>query len=70
MSFIDGINCLSEMDKETEALMYYNLWLGTKEQLNYLQDLISDSIENQKTEIGKKALKQVIEDYNRWMLGD
>ena len=40
-----------------------------QEELNFLKDLILDAIENQKTEIGKKALRQVIEDYNEWMLG-
>ena len=56
------------VDKQIETLMYYNLWIGAKKELDYLKDLISNSIENQKTEIGKKALRQVIEDYNEWML--
>jgi hypothetical protein len=45
------------------------LWIGAKKELDYLKDLISNSIENQKTEIGKKALRQIIEDYNEWILG-
>jgi hypothetical protein len=57
------------LDKENDILIYYNLWIGTKKELDYLQDLISNSIENQKTEIGKKALRQIIEDYNEWILG-
>jgi hypothetical protein len=57
------------LDKENDILIYYNLWIGAKKELDYLQDLISNSIENQKTEIGKKALRQIIEDYNEWILG-
>jgi hypothetical protein len=57
------------LDKENDILIYYNLWIGAKKELDYLKDLISNSIENQKTEIGKKALRQIIEDYNEWILG-
>ena len=49
---------------EREQTRKYEL----QKELDYLKDLILDSIENQKTEIGKKALRQVIEDYNEWML--
>lgn len=65
---MNKVEVLFVVDKEIENLMYYNLWIGAKKELDYLKDLISNSIENQKTEIGKKALRQVIEDYNEWML--
>jgi len=40
-----------------------------KTQLNYIQNLITEHIEHQKTELGQKALKEIIEDYNEWLLG-
>lgn len=65
---MNKVEVLFVVDEEIEILMYYNLWIGAKKELDYLKALISNSIEDQKTEIGKKALRQVIEDYNEWML--
>lgn len=41
----------------------------TAEQLNYIQNSISNAIKHQKSKIGEEALREVIEDYNEWMLG-
>lgn len=38
-------------------------------ELDYIQNSITDKIKHQKTKIGEKALKEVIEDYNKWILG-
>lgn len=40
-----------------------------KQQLDYIQNSISHHIEHQKTEVGQKALKEIIKDYNEWLLG-
>lgn len=40
-----------------------------KQQLDYIQNSISNAIKHQKTELQQKALKEVIKDYNEWMLG-
>lgn len=40
-----------------------------EEQLNLLQNLISDAIQHQKTELGQKVLKEIIRDYNEFLLG-
>lgn len=40
-----------------------------QQQLNYIQNSISEHIKHQKTELGQKALKEIIEDYNEWLLG-
>lgn len=39
------------------------------EELNYIQNSITNKIKHQKTKIGEKALRDIIEDYNEWMLG-
>lgn len=39
------------------------------DQLNYIQNLITDKIKHQKTKIGEKVLKEIIENYNEWILG-
>ena len=41
----------------------------TKEELDYIQNSISNAIKHQKTELGIKALQEIIADYNEWMLG-
>ena len=41
----------------------------TKEELDYIQNSISNAIKHQKTELGVKALQEIIADYNEWMLG-
>lgn len=40
-----------------------------KKQLDYLQNSISNAIQHQKTELGQKALKEIISNYNEWLLG-
>lgn len=40
-----------------------------KQQLDYIQNSITEHIKHQKTELGQKALKEIIEDYNEWLLG-
>lgn len=40
-----------------------------KQQLDYIQNSISEHIKHQKTELGQKTLKEIIEDYNDWLLG-
>ena len=40
-----------------------------EEQLDYIQNSITLKLLNQKTKIGEKALKEVVQDYNEWMLG-
>lgn len=54
------MDLVNGLDEENQQL---------KEQLNYIQTSISNSIKHQKTEIGQKALKQIISDYNEYMLG-
>ena len=51
--------CIMEMLEENEQL---------KTQLDCIQNLISEHIKHQKTELGQKALKEVIQDYNKWLL--
>ena len=40
-----------------------------KQELDYIQNSITEHIKHQKTELGQKALKEVIKDYNEWMIG-
>ena len=40
-----------------------------KRELDYIQNSITEHIKHQKTELGQKALKEVIKDYNEWLLG-
>lgn len=65
---------IKEVAKENEQLKSTNMemedYLGIlEEQLDYIQNSITNAIEHQKTKIGEKALKEVIKDYNEWMLG-
>jgi len=53
---VDELNSLAE---ENEQL---------KQQFNYIQNSISEHIKHQKTELGQKALQEIIEDYNEWLL--
>lgn len=61
-TFIGVLNIIQEMNR----LDYKNELLT--QQLNYIQSSITEAINHQKTEIGQKALKQVIEDYNKYLL--
>ena len=47
----------------------FQSWKIAEEQLNYIQNSISNAIKHQKTKIGEEALREVIGDYNEWMLG-
>ena len=40
-----------------------------QKELEYIQNSITEHIKHQKTELGQKALKEIIADYNEWMLG-
>ena len=40
-----------------------------KKQLDYIQNSINEHIKHQKTELGQKVLREVIQDYNDWLLG-
>lgn len=71
---------IEELVKENEQLKSENMemedYIGRLEkqivsiidEFNYIQDSIADKIKNQKTKIGEKALREVIDDYNEWML--
>ena len=54
------LDLLNSLDDENEQL---------KKELDYIQNSITEHIKHQKTELGQKALKEVIEDYNEWLLG-
>lgn len=65
---------IKEVVKENEQLkstiMEMEDYLGRlEEQLDYIQNSITLKLLNQKTKIGEKALKEVVQDYNEWMLG-
>ena len=49
-----------EKDKQIKQL---------QQQLDFIQNNISNAIKHQKTELEQKALKRVISDYNDWLLG-
>ena len=51
---------VTTLEKENELL---------KKELDYIQNSITEHIKHQKTELGQKALKEIIADYNEWMLG-
>lgn len=54
------IDLLNEMHEYTEEL---------KKELDYIKDSITEAIKHQKTTIGQKALKEIIRDYNEWIIG-
>ena len=56
----DIVNLLNYLSNENELL---------KTEIDYIQNSISEHIKHQKTELGQKALKEIIEDYNNWLLG-
>ena len=56
-SLLDLVNGQDEKINELES------------ELNYIKYLISNAIVHQKTELEKKALQSIIEDYNKWVLG-
>lgn len=58
-------------DKEVVDLLnaLYNEKGQLQKELDYIQNSITEHIKHQKTELGQKALKEIIVDYNEWMLG-
>ena len=60
--------------RQKTPLYYENLGLkqqleATVEEVDYLQTSIDEAISNQETDIGKNALREVIRNYNMYMLG-
>lgn len=75
---VNALNDLSEeneqLKKDATILIYSNQDYrqeneNLKKQLDYIQNSINEHIKHQKTELAAKALKEIIEDYNEWMLG-
>ena len=74
-------NRIWELEKENEQLRkdattliyanqdYRQQNQNLQKQLDYIQNSISEHIKHQKTELGQKALREIIEDYNEWLLG-
>lgn len=63
-----------QLKKDATTLIYANQDYrheneNLKKQLDYIQNSINEHIKHQKTELAAKALKEIIEDYNEWMLG-
>ena len=56
----NGLGCEYDWLKEENEQL--------KQQFNYIQNSISEHIKHQKTELGQKALQEIIEDYNEWLL--
>lgn len=54
------LDIFKELHEENEQL---------KQQLNYIQNSITEHIKHQKTGLGQKALQEIIQDYNEWLLG-
>ena len=75
---VDLLNKLNDKNeqlrKDATTLIYANQDYrqqnqNLQEQLDYIQNSISEHIKHQKTELGQKALREVIQDYNDWLLG-
>ena len=75
---VDRLNELNDeneqLRKDATTLIYANQDYrqqnqNLQEQLDYIQNLISEHIRHQKTELGVKALQEIIVDYNEWILG-
>ena len=63
-----------QLKKDATTLIYANQDYrqqnqNLQKQLDYIQNLITNAIKHQKTELGVKALQEIIVDYNEWMLG-
>ena len=76
--FIGKVNSIvkenDELKKDCTTLVYSNQEYrqeneNLKKQLDYIQNSINEHIKHQKTGLGQKALRKIIEDYNEWMLG-
>ena len=75
---VDELNSLADeneqLRKDATILVYSNQDYrheneNLKKQLDYIQNSINEHIKHQKTELAAKALKEIIEDYNEWILG-
>lgn len=75
---VDLLNQLNyeneQLRKDATTLIYANQDYrqqnqNLQKQLNYIQNSINNAIKHQKTELGQKALQEIIADYNEWMLG-
>ena len=63
-----------QLKKDATTLIYANQDYrqqnqNLQKQLDYIQNSITNAIKHQKTELGQKALREIIEDYNEWLLG-
>lgn len=70
---------MMKLEKENEELKSTNMkmedYIGRLEtqvvsiidEFNFIQNSIADKIINQKTEVGEKALREVLDDYNEWL---
>lgn len=63
-----------QLKKDATTLIYANQDYrqqnqNLQKQLDYIQNSITNAIKHQKTELGQKALQEIIADYNEWMLG-
>ena len=63
-----------QLKKDATILIYANQDYrqqnqNLQKQLDYIQNSINNAIKHQKTELGVKALQEIIADYNEWMLG-
>ena len=65
--YVDEFALRETLQQELQRVEEENKQL--KQQLNYIQNSISEHIKHQKTELGQKALREIIEDYNEWLLG-
>lgn len=65
--YVDEFALRETLQQELQRVEEENKQL--KQQLNYIQNSISEHIKHQKTELGQKALQEIIEDYNEWLLG-
>lgn len=68
------LNQNEKLKKDATTLIYANQDYrqqnqNLQKQLDYIQNSITNAIKHQKTELGQKALQEIIADYNEWMLG-
>lgn len=66
-TFIDIEETMNNLDYENQQLTIENAVL--RKELDYIKDSITEAIKHQKTTIGQKALKEIIQDYNEWIIG-
>ncbi|MBR3140526.1 MAG: hypothetical protein IKF11_06645 [Methanobrevibacter sp.] len=66
---LDLLNENEQLKKDATTLIYANQDyrqqnLNLQKQLDYIQNSITNAIKHQKTELGQKALQEIIADYN------